>query len=448
MSASNAINEQPRRKSFNATIKNTSLNTLSYIKNRPFWSWLFLQIMIITILFTLSTHYDYQFFQNSKYVPITSSNIYSNNIQKHVTANITECLHIATTKVVELQYHTLNAALIIEANLTQTSKCFGLMKPIIVEWYDKITKIYMLINSQENEKLTAIPKQFQLFINNTVITSKHSFLKINTLSHDLLIWFNCNNMIPETHCSYSNAMNVTLGSNEWIKHKTMHIPINWIDYRLGDMIQDAHWRNEMSGYKYHKANFPDSIAVQYMEQIQSGKDMDLKLLLQIISTRKQLYPLNNTLVVHLRTGDVLDVPCSYRTGQNTMNLIYDPISVFDGLKSKLIFHNLSNVVLVTGFHIQGNHTNSLNYIIKIKKWFQQNNFSVSFRINENVDNDFVFMCNSQFFIQAAGKFSNTIARVIRIRKGIVFNFHKKGGFMGNGPPKMQKCLDEMKMKSR
>ena len=79
-------------------------------------------------------------------------------------------------------------------------------------------------------------------------------------------------------------------------------------YRLGDMFRSKKFRDDGSGKDYHLKNFPQSIASEYMRR--TDDDSNYAVLMEICSDymKKQNYlrPSPQTLVIHLRIGDVID----------------------------------------------------------------------------------------------------------------------------------------------
>eukprot|EP01084_Bolivina_argentea_P227530 384260_1 len=375
-----------------------------------------------------------------------------------------KCLNNTNTSTIYLHYNTLNTAFITDitgddSKSLQTSKCFAFIKSLINigKWYGKI---YLLTDIHKIQIFkNRVPNNVQIISINSTNTNKTNQLQqkiqyikaiifdnLKHITEDTLLWTDCNKRITETHCIYDNtyAINITIGSDEWIRYKTSY-EHEWHMYRLGDMYKER-WQRE-TWYTYHKERFPNSIAVQYMEQINKTiETSDENVLLHTISSRKQLYPTYNTLVMHVRAGDMLDEICKWifkgPDRKKMMRMFKDPISLFKQWKSQFIQNNISNVVLVTGFHRRMNHSNTANYIIKIRNWFEENNFSVSFRINENPDQDFMFMCNSKFYIQSPGGFSFLIANIVLRRNGTVFNFGKSRGMPMNSKQKA-KCLEKI-----
>lgn len=200
-------------------------------------------------------------------------------------------------------------------------------------------------------------------------------------------------------------------------------------YRLGDMIKYKHHRlNRDLGLNYHKKNFPNSIATEYM--LTTNNKSDYPVLLKIISKRNYPRQYTNHLVIHLRLGDVIDnsthsvneflhrpVYVNYSKG-NSVNYV-KPIEYYKSIiiKSKLL--GISKVIFITGFHRGKDHTKSLKYLSHIKNLFESKGFQCQTRINLDPDEDFLIMCNAKYFVPSGGGFSNVITNIVKLKGGMV-----------------------------
>eukprot|EP01084_Bolivina_argentea_P315587 546788_1 len=199
----------------------------------------------------------------------------------------------------------------------------------------------------------------------------------------------------------------------------------WRRYRLGDMVQldrDMRWQ----GHQYHKLFYPTSIATEYIERTNEKKDYET--MLQIINNRTlDALPSNDSLVVHLRTGDVIDLS-KYSVAEllSSQHLYRGhkysrPLSFYQYVLNKLaILHtNVSDVILVTGFHFNQNHEKSMQYIAGIKQFFETNGYNTALRMTDP-DSDFLFMCNSKYFVKSGqSTYSSLTARMVEMKGGIV-----------------------------
>ena len=199
-------------------------------------------------------------------------------------------------------------------------------------------------------------------------------------------------------------------------------------YRLGDMILQDHpvdgRNNKNFGFNYHIKHFPNSIATEYM--LKTEKTKDFNILLDIINKRQPKFYPDDTLVIHLRIGDVID-----NIDINLNNMLSDytlyknghqyvkPLKYYTNLINNIHNYKIKKILLVGGFHMKGNHDKSLQYLNLIKQYFEKKGFKCTTRINENADEDFLIMCNSKYFVPSGGGFSNIIKKMVILKGGTV-----------------------------
>ena len=216
-------------------------------------------------------------------------------------------------------------------------------------------------------------------------------------------------------------------------------------YRLADMYKDIKQRSMKIGWRLHSKLYPNSLAVEYMEhlpdevrtrQSRDATNTSIKfpnsnftLLLELVKERAKLHPelmpSDETIVVHLRTGDVVDREELYTLEELLGNYTrYNrPLSYYDEMLYNISSLNInkSEVLLVTAWHKIMDHTRSVMYINEIIKHIQYKfGFNVSLRINQNPDQDFILMCHSKYFIKCGGGFSRLISRMVTALGGTVF----------------------------
>ena len=197
------------------------------------------------------------------------------------------------------------------------------------------------------------------------------------------------------------------------------------NYRLADMIKSKKFRtNELK--KKYPIIFPNSIATEYMKR--TDEDNDFNLLIDIINKRendihKKYY---NYIIIHLRTGDVID-KTKYSVDDflnkninyaNNSQYVY-PLSYYKKILEKLKKINSKKILLISGFHHKGSHSKSNEYIDRIKKFFEDNNYKVEKRINNDPDDDFIIMSNSKYFVKSGGGFSKIISQIVEKKGGNV-----------------------------
>lgn len=203
-------------------------------------------------------------------------------------------------------------------------------------------------------------------------------------------------------------------------------------YRLGDMVMTKlRWLKE--GEKYHFNVFPNSIATEYMKKSKTQKNY--KLLANIVQERTRKtndLPKNKDLVVHLRVGDTIEensnslitILSSYtymdnsRASSNYTCPIRNIQEKLDKLKNNEI--EIEKIILVAGSHVDIITPKSCKYIDVMKKYLEIKGYNVELRLGKNPDDDFIFMCNSKYFIQSCGgNYTNLIKNIVTIIGGKV-----------------------------
>lgn len=205
-------------------------------------------------------------------------------------------------------------------------------------------------------------------------------------------------------------------------------------YRLGDVVKfNKDYFHDIYPEIYRK-KFPKSIATEYFTKTYRQKDY--RTLAKIVSNRKHIKVDSRTIVIHLRLGDVvnrsyLTVDKLFKRGfcNFCFGKYLHPISHYDRILRKT--RNLDNmndneekqkILIVTGFHnvkknLSIEHKKSLRLLEKFVKHFQDQNYIVETRVNNNPDEDFLLMCNANLFIKSGGGYSNLIAEVVKLKKG-------------------------------
>jgi hypothetical protein len=184
-------------------------------------------------------------------------------------------------------------------------------------------------------------------------------------------------------------------------------------YRLGDMILYKHFRFLPGGKKYHYIHFPSSIATEYMKK--TDDENNCKILMEIIKMRKNKLnelPSDNDLVIHLRLGDVIDN--DYKSLDNIIqngNCYVKPLSYYENLFKKLDI-KFNRFIIVTGFHESITTHKSFQYIEKLEYIMKKYCLNIVKRIDNNPDDDLIYMTHSYFFVPANGGFSTIIKNII------------------------------------
>lgn len=187
-------------------------------------------------------------------------------------------------------------------------------------------------------------------------------------------------------------------------------------YRLGDIVRMEKHRKALTPVCYKK--YPESIASEYIKR--TNKDNDIPTLIDIIDKYPNKTP-QKAIIIHLRIGDVID-----ETGYSIKEILHHCLPFYKNQKScyvkPLSYYNSINfrtfptkkIILVGGFHKNGDHTKSYEYVIAIRNFFRQKGYDVETRIDveNDPDSDFVYMCNAKYFVSSGGGFSGIIKKIV------------------------------------
>ena len=208
------------------------------------------------------------------------------------------------------------------------------------------------------------------------------------------------------------------------------------NYRLGDMFLNQHaWKAAVST---HKSTWPQSIASQYL--FRTGADGDYGVLISIINEyESRMRPPADSLVVHLRVGDVFDkVNGTWSTQDNNWSVqrLWDETLDRYSLKQLIRYimprsfyedqlrrvpSEIKQVVLVAGSHQDyPQFPRSTQYINLVHDFFVSKGYVVSMRLGNPADDDVAYMARAKHFVQSGGSFSRIIARVCERMGGHIY----------------------------
>ena len=243
----------------------------------------------------------------------------------------------------------------------------------------------------------------------------------------------------KTQITYKNNTNSVDLTDNYSKEEEPSDTLaeKWQLYNLGDTVKFREDNSKPSNRRARERNVkktPHSIAADYIRR--TNKSFNYDALMDILNERMQnnepfQIPNDNELVVHLRTGDVIDhsnnsvteMLSKYTKYVNGKSYV-KPMSYYKQVMRFAARKNLTRVTLVTGFHqtekVQTSVQKSLNYLNRVRGAFEGNDFQTYIRLNGNPDEDFIFMCNSRYFVQSGGGFSKIIAELIKMKNGTVF----------------------------
>ena len=157
--------------------------------------------------------------------------------------------------------------------------------------------------------------------------------------------------------------------------------------------------------------YPNSIGHKYINSVgypNTYKTKDFKTIKKILKDLNYSKPEKNSLVIHLRLGDVL----SYK---HKSDYVYDLEYYKDLLNNVLKNKNIKNIHIVTGLHknvyVEASNKR-LHSIINVFK----NYYPVKVIITKNPDKDFYYMCHSKYFVSAGGGFSELVTQYLKYNK--------------------------------
>jgi hypothetical protein len=207
----------------------------------------------------------------------------------------------------------------------------------------------------------------------------------------------------------------------------------WGAYRIGDCIRFPEFLVESNPYclLYHIYKYPGSIAQEYLQtkypqlkdrnydkkafekyinkNVESLRN-DYPLLIKIINKRKtnEIIP-ENTLILHIRTGDVL---CGHSSDQKKYSKVGDPgwwNTVVEYIKN----HGITNVIILSGSHFKRCLERSKKYLKDRAEFLKkQTGVSIEYRIGKSPDDDILFVSNYKHFITTGGGYGALLSKII------------------------------------
>tara|TARA_B100000900_G_C20582974_1_gene718321 strand:- start:647 stop:1393 length:747 start_codon:yes stop_codon:yes gene_type:complete len=188
-------------------------------------------------------------------------------------------------------------------------------------------------------------------------------------------------------------------------------------YRFGDIFtgyifDNAYNDNNPNYLKDIGNNYPESFGhkyVTYSGYPESYRRSDYKLLAKIFSEYSYDKPDDETLVIHLRLGDVLD------TSNPDYSKYYYDIDYYHELLRKISTENIRKIDLVTGLHKNVYVEESNRRLHKIRNIFDPY-YPVRVKITNDPDKDLYYMCHSKYFARSgrSGEFSKIISEYVRM----------------------------------
>tara|TARA_Y100000741_G_C18121993_1_gene505448 strand:+ start:23 stop:763 length:741 start_codon:yes stop_codon:yes gene_type:complete len=243
---------------------------------------------------------------------------------------------------------------------------------------------------------------------------------------------------------YSYIEDIVKNSRKILRNRKLVVPIivpKEYGYRVGDMFLKSFWRKEgyggkdydtgddLTGEEYHLKYFPDSIASEYM--LKSRRSNNYTIMSEIIKARSNSKnkPQKNTLIIHLRVGDVID-DSEWNSENVTTLLTYgsDYVLSLNSVRKALNCarrKSINNVKLVYGFHTKGKFNKSKLYLACLYTYCKENGFKVELLTQPSADDALIYMSNATLFAQSGGGFSYMISRLVKRNGGKVCMIRKR-----------------------
>lgn len=220
---------------------------------------------------------------------------------------------------------------------------------------------------------------------------------------------------------------------------------DWATYRLGDFFHLP------EGRKRH-GKYPGTVIDEYYKRASVPSDYEVmrEVIDDVRSIRGIETPQGDHCVIHLRTGDIIDssefsvdetlakkryyqidekgryIKAAWNQYAKTMRYY---VAVAKKLKKlgikrlefsyRLDFTPHPDLDRSRMFGRVGDHQKSAEYVRKITEFFIGESFEVVRYECRDADHDFIYMCNSGFFVPSGGGFSKTIARMVKLNGGTV-----------------------------
>jgi len=199
-------------------------------------------------------------------------------------------------------------------------------------------------------------------------------------------------------------------------------------YRLGDVVLHEGFNKKWINRTIYHYMYHGTIAHEYMLRTKDSKQFpDYDVLHQIIKEKSKDHqtPKDNELIIHLRLGDIID--WEYQEdieelleGKKYWQFIRD-YKYFEEKLEKLD-NKVNKIILVGGFHTDGDHSRSYLYLEKIITYLEKKKFSVETRIDKaSADEDFIYMSNSKNFLKSCGGYSRIVNEMVDRNNGIILN---------------------------
>lgn len=243
----------------------------------------------------------------------------------------------------------------------------------------------------------------------------------------------------------------------YLKHTTKIQPIYEMKkyaYRLGDAIRGCY--QPFYTRKYHKTYYPFSLVGKYFSRTNRFKQWHI--LADVVRNNFELIrhklPKNDTVVIHLRLGDVIEYSkhspqehLNKALRSNDVKTVYvKPLSYF--LK-ELAKYDEKNVVFVYGSHFKNlDMTQSIKYVQLLSQKLSDIGYKCNVYDSDNdPDMDFLYLCFAPNLITTGGGYSK-LANIIHEKLKDSFVHNERPLLINVGLPRTgTQSLDELLTKN-
>ncbi len=177
------------------------------------------------------------------------------------------------------------------------------------------------------------------------------------------------------------------------------------EYRLGDLVHG--YFDLINASHFFCTHWPFSIGCAYAQR--RRRSTDYSVIRELVHGGE--VPPSDALIVHVRTGDVLDWPL-YREK-------YRCHTACRWIRPQEAYAHVCIPRAVTSVHIVSNPTyrtvgqRSHSYLNALRKIFEQHGYPVQLRTNASADDDLRYISNARYIVPAMGRFGHVAQLMAR-----------------------------------
>ena len=192
------------------------------------------------------------------------------------------------------------------------------------------------------------------------------------------------------------------------------------NYRLGDLIygwMDKHHRSDKyypNSTQYCK-HWINTLGCKFIHTCISGDFTCFTHIVEKQNENVSFLP-SNILIIHLRLGDVLDLPY-YQTNKRFTRYVR-PLSFYRTLQFPKTV-DCAHVVTNTSFRTYYGANNSRQHLSNVLTILKERGLRTRMIHHNSADEDFLYMTRSKFFVPSGGGFSSLVSRIVHHYNGTV-----------------------------